>query len=196
MSARVTMGVDEAGRGALIGNVVAAAVILPTSYDSQLVVDSKSLSEEKREQSAIYIRGVALAYSVGIATPAEIDQLNIHHATLLAMRRAIDGIIETSQIAFDEIWVDGKFTPDTADLSQPSKAFVKGDTLYDCISAASLLAKTYRDAELRALHEQYPDYGFANHKGYPTKAHQAALSKYGVLPEHRRSYKTVKALLE
>lgn len=196
MSARVTMGVDEAGRGALIGNVVAAAVILPTSYDSQLVVDSKSLSEEKREQSAIYIRDVALAYSVGIATPAEIDQLNIHHATLLAMRRAIDGIIATPQIAFDEIWVDGKFTPDTADLSQPSKAFVKGDALYDCISAASLLAKTYRDAELRALHEQYPDYGFANHKGYPTKAHQAALSKYGVLPEHRRSYKTVKALLE
>lgn len=182
------VGVDEAGRGALIGNVVAAAVILPLEYDADLIVDSKSLSENKREQSAQYIQLIAIDFSIGIASPQEIDELNIHHATLLAMRRSIEGL--THPIA--EVWVDGKFIPP---CDYPATAFVKGDSLHDCISAASILAKTYRDAELRELSERYPQYGFAQHKGYPTKAHQAALAGYGVLPEHRRSYKTVKAHL-
>lgn len=186
------VGVDEAGRGALIGNVVAAAVLLPTSfpggYQVDRVVDSKSLSETKREANADYIKSIAVAVAVGTASPAEIDALNIHHATLLAMRRAIDGI----DVSFDAVWVDGKFTPS---CDKPAMAFVKGDSLHACIAAASIIAKTYRDAELRALHDTYPQYGFASHKGYPTKAHQAALKKYGVLPEHRRSYKPIKALL-
>lgn len=182
------VGVDEAGRGALIGNVVAAAVILPLEYNQALTVDSKSLSESKREKFSHYIRSIAIDFSIGIATPQEIDTLNIHHATLLAMCRAIESL--SSPVA--EVWVDGKFTPT---CGYPATAFVKGDSLHDCISAASILAKTYRDAELRELSEHYPQYGFARHKGYPTKAHQAAIAAYGVLPEHRRSYKTVKAYL-
>lgn len=183
------VGVDEAGRGALIGNVVAAAVILPLSYDMALTVDSKSLSELKREQSAQYIQSIAVDFAIGVATPEEIDQLNIHHATLLAMQRAIEGL--NSPIA--EVWIDGKFTPP---CDYPATAFVKGDSLHHCISAASILAKTHRDAELRALSERYPQYGFAANKGYPTKAHQAAIAEHGILPQHRRSYKTVKAYLK
>ncbi|MBS9777945.1 MAG: ribonuclease HII [Gammaproteobacteria bacterium] len=182
------VGVDEAGRGALIGNVVAAAVILPKDYDSSKVVDSKSLSERKREEYKDYIQSIAIDYAVGIATPVEIDDLNIHHATLLAMKRAIEGI----KSDYQHIWVDGKYTPD---CDTPTEAFIKGDSLHDCISAASILAKTYRDEELRQLAKRYPDYGFAQHKGYPTKAHRIALERFGILAEHRRSYKTVKNLL-
>lgn len=182
------VGVDEAGRGALVGNVVAAAVILPKHYNADCVADSKSLSEKKREQFADYIREIAVDYAIGVASPAEIDSLNIHHATLLAMQRAIEGLTTD----YHEVWVDGKFTPA---CDKPATAFVKGDALHHCISAASILAKTARDAELRALHKQHPEYGFANHKGYPTKAHQAALIEYGVLPCHRKSYKTVRVLL-
>lgn len=188
MVASIIVGVDEAGRGALVGNVVAAAVILPDVYNKALVADSKSLSEKKREQSAQYIQSVAMDYAIGNASAQEIDQLNIHHASLLAMQRAINGIHQD----YDQIWVDGKFVPDTI---KPSTAFVKGDALHDCISAASILAKTHRDAELRNLHEQYPEYGFAQHKGYPTKAHQSAIACYGILVQHRKSYKTVKAFL-
>ncbi len=184
----IVVGVDEAGRGALIGNVVAAAVILPSQYDKKQIADSKSLSEQKREQYADYIRHIAVDYAIGIAIPAEIDELNIHHATLLAMSRAV----QTIGCDYDEIWVDGKFTPKA---DKPATAFVKGDALHDCISAASILAKTYRDAELRELDKKYPQYGFAHHKGYPTKAHKEALYRYGILSEHRRSYKTVKAFL-
>lgn len=190
-----TIGVDEAGRGALIGNVVAAAVILPDKYDALQVADSKSLSEQKREQYATYIRSIALSYAIGTADASEIDALNIHHATLLAMRRAIEGVQASFSGNYDAIWVDGKFTPTLTDSDCAIEAFVKGDSLYDCISAASILAKTYRDAELRAMDRRYPQYGFAKHKGYPTKAHRQAIEQYGVLPEHRRSYKTVRAFL-
>lgn len=185
------IGVDEAGRGALIGNVVAAAVVLPEKYNTTWVVDSKTLSEQKREQFATYIRENAIAYAIGQATPAEIDTLNIHHATLLAMQRAITHVHQALSGEYDEIWIDGKFVPDIAALEKPATAFIKGDALHDCISAASILAKTERDAQLRLLHEQYPQYGFAQHKGYPTKAHREALTAFGILPEHRRSYKTV-----
>ncbi len=184
----IVLGVDEAGRGALVGNVAAAAVILPDTYDRAKIADSKSLSESKREQYRAYIESIAIDYAIGIATPAEIDELNIHHATLLAMRRAIEGI----SAECDEVWVDGKFTP-TCD--KPAYAFVKGDALHDCISAASIMAKTHRDKELRQLDELYPKYGFAAHKGYPTKAHVQALREFGVLPEYRRSYKTIRNLL-
>lgn len=184
----IIVGVDEAGRGALIGNVVAAAVILPECYDNQQVADSKSLSEQKREQYADYIRSIAIDYAIGVASATEIDQLNIHHATLLAMQRAVEGLSHH----FDEIWVDGKFTPP---CNKPATAFVKGDALHDCISAASILAKTSRDAELRELDKHYPQYGFAAHKGYPTKAHKAAIQQHGILPEHRRSYKTLREFL-
>lgn len=188
LSSAYIVGVDEAGRGALIGNVVAAAVILPEEYDAALTVDSKSLSEAKREQSAQYIQSVAIDYAIGVASPEEIDQFNIHHATLLAMSRAIEKITHPIQA----VWVDGKFTPA---CDYPATAFVKGDSLHHCISAASILAKTYRDAELRALSERYPEYGFSAHKGYPTKAHRAAITQYGVLPEHRKSYKTIRDYL-
>ncbi|PID66927.1 MAG: ribonuclease HII [Gammaproteobacteria bacterium] len=179
------IGVDEAGRGALIGNVVAAAVILPDNYDTGKIADCKSLSEKKREQYADYIRSIAIDYAIGTASPAEIDRLNIHYATLLAMQRAIAGIHSD----YTEVWVDGKFTPD---CDKPAKAFIKGDALHACISAASILAKTSRDAELRRLDKRYPQYGLAAHKGYPTKAHKAAINRYGILPEHRRSYKTLR----
>lgn len=182
------VGVDEAGRGALVGNVVAAAVILPVNYHADYVADSKSLSEQKREEYAKYIREIAIDYAIGVATPAEIDTLNIHHATLLAMKRAVEGIATP----FNEIWVDGKFTPD---CGKPATAFVKGDALHDCISAASILAKTHRDAELRELHKVFPQYAFDKHKGYPTKAHKVALEEHGLLDCHRRSYKTVRDLL-
>ncbi len=162
MSEKVIVGVDEAGRGALIGNVVAAAVILPSFYETDKVADSKSLSEQKREQCADYIRSIAIAYGIGVAS-----------------------------VDYDEIWVDGKFTPET---DKPALAFVKGDALHDCISAASILAKTYRDAELRELDTRYPDYGFAAHKGYPTRRHIEAIEVHGVLPEYRRSYKTIREL--
>ena len=185
----IIIGVDEVGRGALIGNVIAAAIILPCQYDKKKVADSKSLSEKKREVFADYIKSIAIAYAIGKASPEEIDQLNIHHATLLAMRRAIDVITHD----YDEVWVDGKFTPV---CHRPIKSFIKGDSLYDCISAASILAKTYRDQELRELDCLHPQYGFALHKGYPTKAHRQALEKFGVLSAHRRSYKTIKKIIE
>ncbi len=187
LSKQRIVGVDEAGRGALVGNVVAAAVLLPAEYQAERLVDSKTLSEAKRETNADYIRDIAIDYAIGEASPAEIDSLNIHHATLLAMQRAIEGL----STPFDAVWVDGKFTPA---CDKPITAFVKGDSLHACISAASLLAKTHRDGQLRALHQRYPDYGFAKHKGYPTKAHREALAKYGILPEHRLSYKTVRDL--
>lgn len=185
----IIVGIDEAGRGALAGNVVAAAVILPHVYDSLLVKDSKALTEKLREVAADYIKQQALAYAIGIASPQEIDMLNIHHATLLAMQRALDGI----DYAYDAVWVDGRFTPKSA---QPAKAFVKGDALHDCISAASILAKTYRDAELRELDARYPTFGFAAHKGYPTKNHKQAIASQGILPEHRRSYRPVRDYLQ
>lgn len=181
-------GVDEAGRGALIGDVVAAAVILPEKHSIKQLMDSKQLSEKARFEIASEIKAQALAFAIGTASPAEIDKLNIHHATLLAMRRAVEGL----DITPNEVWVDGKFTPSVAMTCQ---AFVKGDSLYQQISAASILAKTHRDTQLIELAKKYPNYGFAQHKGYPTKAHVEAIEKYGVLAEYRKSYKTIRKSL-
>lgn len=191
------IGVDEAGRGAIIGDVVAGAVLLPAQFALPELTDSKALSESKRETLAHMIKTQAVAYGVGRCSPADIARLNIHHASLLAMRRAIDALLDGYRGDIDAVWCDGKFTPDLpVELAHvETKAFVKGDALHACISAASIVAKTHRDAMMRELDKQYPEYGFAKHKGYPTKHHVHALKTHGVLPQHRHTYKTVSELL-
>lgn len=182
-------GVDEAGRGPLVGSVFAAAVMLPEGYCLPGLADSKKLSEKKRNELAVLIKEQALAWCVASAGPAEIERLNILHATLLAMRRAVDGLSEQPE----KVWIDGNRLP--VGLSVPAEAVVKGDGLIAQISAASVLAKTARDAEIYALHTRCPQYGFDRHKGYGTAEHLAALAQYGALPEHRRGFAPVKAVL-
>lgn len=191
------VGVDEAGRGAIIGDVVAAAVLLPAQFALPELTDSKALSESKRETLAHMIKTQAIAYGIGRCSPADIARLNIHHASLLAMRRAIDALLDGYRGDIDAVWTDGKFSPTlpTSLAKADNVAFVKGDALHACISAASILAKTHRDAMMRELDVQHPEYGFAKHKGYPTKQHVTALHAHGVLPQHRKHYKTVNELL-
>ena len=179
-------GVDEAGRGCLVGSVFAATVMLPTDYALHGLTDSKKLSEKKRDALAVEIKQQAIAWSVAAASPA---QYNILQATLLAMTRAIAGLAK--QPAF--VWIDGNRVP--KNLMMPAQAIVQGDSKIAAISAASILAKTARDAEMYALHERYPQYGFAQHKGYGTAAHLAALQQFGALPEHRADFAPVKAVL-
>lgn len=181
-------GVDEAGRGALVGNVVAAAVILPEQYDLPKLTDSKKLSPKQRELLFIQIRAQALSWSVACATPEEIDRLNIHYATLLAMQRAVEGLTLQPEM----VRVDGKFAPS---VSVPTETIIGGDASQMCIAAASVLAKVSRDRQLVCLEQRYPGYGFARHKGYGTKAHLAALQHLGATPEHRKSYAPVRAVL-
>lgn len=182
-------GVDEAGRGPLVGSVFAAAVILPPSYHLPGLTDSKKLSEKKRDTLAVMIKEQALAWCVAQADPQEIFELNILHATMLAMSRAVHGLA----IKPDKVFIDGNRVP--KDLGVDAEAVVKGDSKIMEISAASVLAKTARDAEMYALAERYPQYGFDKHKGYGTAQHLEALQRYGVLPEHRRDFAPVKALL-
>ena len=178
-------GVDEVGRGPLIGNVVTAAVILDPHNPIVGLNDSKKLSEKKRELLFNQIQEKALSVSVGAATPIEIDELNILHATMLAMQRAVAGL----SIKPSSVLVDGNRCPD---FGMQSHAIIKGDGLIDAISAASIVAKVVRDREMDVLAAQYPEYGFEKHKGYPTKAHFEALAKYGVLAEHRKSFRPVR----
>lgn len=185
---KLIAGVDEVGRGPLVGDVVTAAVILDPSNPIEGLNDSKKLSEKKRVALAQEIREKALYWNIGRASPAEIDNLNILHATMLAMVRAVDGL----QVTPDFVRVDGNRLPD---WNYPSEAIVKGDGLHQEISAASIIAKVERDNDMLALHEAYPQYNFAGHKGYPTKAHFAALAEFGVLDCYRRSFKPVKAML-
>lgn len=182
---RKTAGVDEAGRGPLCGPVYAAAVILDPARPIEGLNDSKKLSEKKREALAPVIRERALAWSVGIATVEEIDRLNILQATFLAMKRAVEGLAITP----DEVLIDGNRVP--PGLSLAARAIVGGDATEASISAASILAKTGRDHAMMALAEQYPQYGIARHKGYPTAEHLAALRTYGPSPIHRRSFAPV-----
>lgn len=175
-------GVDEVGRGPLAGPVVAAAVILSSPIEG--VTDSKKLTPLKRQRLAIEIRERALCYAYGRAEVDEIDQLNIHHATLLAMKRAIEALT----ICPGKILVDGLYTPKVA---IPCQAIVKGDSLIMEIGAASILAKVLRDEEMERMEDIYPGYGFAQHKGYPTEVHRAALKKLGPCEIHRRSYAPV-----
>lgn len=182
-------GVDEVGRGPLVGNVVAAAVILDPSRPIEGLADSKVLSEKKRLQLHAEICDKALAWCVASASPAEIDTLNILHATMLAMQRAVAGLA----IAPDFALIDGNRCPS---LECPSEPVIKGDAKVPAISAASIIAKVVRDQEMAELHRLHPDYGFAQHKGYPTQAHLAALRRLGPLPEHRRSFRPVRELLQ
>lgn len=181
-------GVDEVGRGPLIGNVVAAAVILDPAHPIEGLMDSKVLSAKKREALDILIRERALAWALGSASPQEIDELNIYHATHLAMRRAIDGLMPCAEY----LLVDGNRLPGHV---LPGQAVVKGDARHPAIAAASILAKVARDAEMVALDALYPEYGFARHKGYPTREHLAMLEKLGPLPDHRRSFGPVQRQL-
>lgn len=189
MSSILLCGVDEAGRGPLVGSVYAAAVVLGPRHGIVGLADSKKLSEARREQLAALIREHALAWSIASASAAEIDQLNILQATMLAMRRAVEGLATVP----DEVLVDGNRVPS---LALPARAIVKGDATVAEISAASILAKTARDESMRQLHLQHPAYGFDRHKGYPTSAHLQALEQWGPLPEHRRSFGPVKQALQ
>lgn len=181
-------GVDEAGRGPLAGPVYAAAVILDGDRVIVGLADSKQLRESQRVALATQIKAHSKAWAIAFASPAEIDQHNILRASLLAMRRAVLALGVTPQL----VAVDGTHCPM---LDIPVAAIVKGDSKVAAISAASILAKTARDAALIALHEKFPEYGFADHKGYPTRQHRLALQRHGPCSEHRRSFAPIRALL-
>ena len=189
-------GVDEAGRGPLAGSVYAAAVILDANNPIEGLADSKKLSEKKRDFLSAEIKQKALAWGIASCTCQEIDEINILQASLLAMKRAIEAMqVEFGKILGSQkilVQVDGNKCPK---ISLPCEAIVKGDSKVQAISAASILAKVARDAELYALDKVYPQYGFAKHKGYPSPAHLLALQAHGVSPVHRLSYAPVKMLL-
>ncbi|CAN5311476.1 ribonuclease HII [soil metagenome] len=182
-------GVDEAGRGPLAGPVVAAAVMLDDANPIQGLADSKVLTEKKRERLFDEIRAKALCCCIAEASVEEIDRLNILQATLLAMRRAVEGL----RLKPAMVLVDGNRLPV---LKVPAEAIVKGDSKVPAISAASILAKVYRDRQCVLMHERHPEYGFATHKGYPTAEHLAALQRHGVTAWHRRTFGPVRMLLE
>ncbi|MFI0400264.1 MAG: ribonuclease HII [Thiolinea sp.] len=185
---KLIAGVDEVGRGPLAGAVVAAAVILDPAQPIMGLADSKKLSAKKREALAAEIRLKALAWSLGRAEVEEIDQLNILQATFLAMQRALAGLA----IQPEHVLIDGNRCPK---ISYSMEAIIGGDAFVPAISAASILAKVSRDAELVLLDQLYPAYGFAQHKGYPTPSHLNAIRQHGVLPIHRRSFKPIKTLV-
>ncbi len=185
----VETGTDEAGRGCLAGPVTAAAVILPPVFREALLNDSKQLNEKTRFFLRNQIEEKALAYSVIHVSPEEIDRVNILNASFLAMHKAIDSL----SVLPEFILVDGNhFTPY---VTIPHKCIVKGDSIYMSIAAASVLAKTYRDAYMLKLHEEYPMYNWKQNKGYPTKEHRQAIEKYGVTPYHRKSFRLLPSQL-
>ena len=187
---RLIAGVDEVGRGPLVGAVVTAAVILDPNNPIEGLADSKKLSEKKRLALAAEIKQKALAWALGRAEAEEIDKLNILQASLLAMTRAVQALRIRPQF----VLLDGNKIPN--DLDIPAQAVVKGDSLVAEISAASILAKVARDQEMEELDRQYPEYAFAQHKGYPTKSHLEKLTALGPLPQHRRSFAPVRKVLE
>jgi ribonuclease HII len=182
-------GVDEAGRGPLAGPVYAAAVILDPDRPIEGLADSKKLSERKRERLALEIREKARAFGIASASVEEIDSINILQATLLAMRRAVEAL----PVQPTEALIDGNRCPL---LAIPSRAIIGGDAIEPAISAASILAKTARDAEMRSIHEAFPQYALDRHKGYDTAAHRAALTLHGPAAFHRKSFAPVRALLD
>ena len=188
MKVRLVAGVDEVGRGPLAGAVVAAAVILTSERWIDGLADSKVLTEKRRNELDMEIREKALAWSLGRAEVEEIDQINILQASLLAMKRAVEGL----KVQPDHLKIDGN-----KKIAMPlsMETIIKGDSKVAAISAASIIAKVARDREMVELDKQYPEYGFARHKGYPTKAHREALQKYGVLSCHRKSFKPVRELI-
>lgn len=181
-------GVDEVGRGPLVGDVVTAAVILDPNNPIEGLNDSKKLSEKKRLALYPEIKEKALAWAVGRCSPEEIDELNILQATMVAMQRAVAGL----KVQPDMVLIDGNRTPE---LSMAAQAVVKGDLRVAEISAASIIAKVVRDQEMEELDTLHPEFGFAKHKGYPTKAHFEAIEQHGVIAEHRKSFKPVKRAL-
>jgi ribonuclease HII len=185
---KLLAGVDEVGRGPLAGDVVAAAVILDPTRPIEGLRDSKKLTEKKRRDLAVLIRERALSWSVARASVAEIDEINILQASLLAMRRAVEGL----PVQPEYVLVDGNRLPV---WSYPSESVIKGDDRVAEIAAASILAKVQRDGEMEVLDQQYPGYGLARHKGYPTRAHLEALQTLGVTPLHRRSFAPIRKLL-
>lgn len=189
----IEAGCDEAGRGCLAGAVYAAAVILPPDYQNAALNDSKQLTARRREALREEIERDALAWAVGIVTPEEIDQINILNASILAMHRALDALTLRPEF----IIVDGnRFKPYHPGLLQeplPHATIVKGDGKYLSIAAASILAKTYRDDYMTALHQEFPHYDWQQNAGYPTKAHRAAIAEHGVSPYHRLTFKGVKS---
>lgn len=187
--ANLIAGVDEVGRGPLVGAVVTAAVILDPKNPIIGLADSKKLTEKKREKLFIEIQEKALCWCIGRAEPEEIDEINILHATMLAMQRAVAGLSITPEF----VLIDGNRCPI---LSMPSKAVVKGDSLVQEISAASILAKVVRDREMVELDKAYPEYGFAKHKGYPTPYHLEKLAQFGATEFHRKSFAPVRRALE
>ena len=186
-------GVDEAGRGPLVGSVVAGAVMLDPNNPIAGLKDSKKLTPAKREYLYEQIMLKAKAWGIGEASPEEIDQINILQATMLAMRRAIEDLASRLGSWPDQALIDGNRCPE---LPIPAEAIVKGDIKEPAISAGSILAKVTRDRQMAILHERFPQYGFAQHMGYPTAAHFAALKEFGVCEEHRRSFSPVRNVLE
>ena len=185
----VVCGVDEAGRGPLAGPVYAAAVILNPARRINGLADSKVLTAQRRDLLAGRIRERAIAWAVASASVEEIDAINIFRAALLAMRRAVEAL----SVAPQEAWIDGTHCPD---LACRARAIVDGDALHKVISAASILAKTARDAEMARLHQRYPQYGFDRHKGYSTPEHLELLARHGPCDIHRRSFEPVRVLFE
>ena len=178
----IEAGCDEAGRGCLAGSVYAAAVILPKDFKNELLNDSKQLTEHQRYALREVIEKEALAWAVGVVTPAEIDEINILNASFLAMHRAVDGL----KLKPQHLLIDGNRFKKYQDVQHST--VVKGDGKYLSIAAASILAKTYRDDYMKALHEEYPYYDWSSNKGYPTKKHRAAIREYGTTPYHRMTF--------
>lgn len=193
MSVIWVCGVDEAGRGPLVGAVVAGAVVLDPAQPIEGLKDSKKLTPARREYLYEQIMQKAKAWGIGEASPLEIDQINILQATMLAMRRAIEDLTTRLGTWPDKALIDGNRCPE---LPISAEAIVKGDAKEPAISAASILAKVTRDRQMQILHERHPQYGFAQHMGYPTEAHFAALKAFGVCDEHRRSFAPVRKVLE
>jgi ribonuclease HII len=186
---RIEAGCDEAGRGCLAGPVFAAAVILPSNFNNEMLNDSKKLSEKKRYQLREIIEKEALAWAVGVVEPQEIDDINILNASFLAMHRAVDQL----KVIADHLLIDGnRFNAHNI----PHTCVVKGDGKYLSIAAASVLAKTYRDDFMLAAHEQYPNYDWNSNKGYPTKKHRLAIKEHGITPHHRKSFNLQPAQME
>ena len=186
----IIAGVDEAGRGPWAGPVCAAAVILPDGHNIHGLTDSKKLSEAKRDVLAITIKQRATAWAIAFASIEEIDSLNIRNANFLAMNRALAQL----DLQPTQVQIDGREIP--PDCPIPAEAIIGGDGIIPAISAASILAKTARDAIMLELHSQYPQYGFAQHKGYGTAAHRVALNTHGICPAHRRSFKPMSGMLQ
>ncbi len=189
MAKRLIAGVDEVGRGPLAGAVLAAAVILDPKNWIEGLADSKKLSEKRRNQLDLVIREKALCWSLGRAEVEEIDEINILQASLLAMKRAVEGLSKTPE----HLKIDGN---KRIDMNISMETIVQGDSKVAAISAASIIAKVARDKEMRELHLLHPEYGFASHKGYPTKAHREALIRFGAIEQHRKSFKPVRDVLE